>query len=73
MYVLCDPMLTLENAFWTHSSYVDALKFYFSRTDSKEAIVFRDVRGKGRCADLQFICRVERKNLLKLLSTSPRA
>lgn len=72
MYVLCDPINTLEYAYWYRLSYVDALKYFFSRTDVKEAIVFRDIRGKGHLQDLQFICTVKRKNLDKLLSTLPR-
>lgn len=73
MYVICDPMETLANAYWFRSSYVDALKIFFSRTDVKEAIVFRDIFGKGRLQDLQFLCTVKRKNLDKLFSTLPRA
>lgn len=69
MYVICDSMETLSNAFWIRSSYVDALKFYFSRFDSKEVIVFRDVRGKGRCDDLQFISLVKKKNFEKILNS----
>ena len=70
MYVVCDPMLTLDNGYWLCCSYVDALKFFFNRTDSKEAIVFRDVRGKGSCSDLQFICRVERRKFAKFLKSA---
>lgn len=68
MYVLCDPLWTLEESVWYRGSYVDALKFYFSRTDRKEALVFRDLRGRGLCKDLQFICRVERRKLAKILT-----
>lgn len=70
MYVLCDPMDTLDNAYWFNCSYVDALKVFFSRTDSKEALVFRDVHRKGMLKDLQFIGRVEARKLAKILKSA---
>lgn len=70
MYVLCDPMDTLSNAYWFNCSYVDALKLFFSRTDVKEAIVFRDIRSKGLLKDLQFIGRVEARKLEKILKSA---
>lgn len=68
MYVLCDPMDTLEKAYWLNCSYVDSLKIFFNRTVSKEALVFRDIRCKGLLKDLQFICRVDRRRLAKILN-----
>jgi hypothetical protein len=63
-------MWTLEDSVWYRGSYADALKFFFNHFDSKEAIVFRDIRGRGLCKDLQFIALVERKKLKKFLISS---
>ncbi len=70
MYVLCDSLDTLEKAYWFNCSYVDALKVFFSRTDAKEALVFRDIRSKGMLKDLQFIGRVEARKLDKILKSA---
>lgn len=67
MYVICDVDLPLSQSIFCSGSYLDSVLLFANRFPSRSAVVFRDLCGKARPNDFQFIALLSSKALSSLL------